>query len=202
MDEWQELGQPYLHLQQRVWVCLYQHLTKTLPQSYRRPDKEITAPRLPADAGAALLLSVGGARPSPALLPYSSPERCVWSHPRALPSPVFLLPISPGQPLSEDPQLQVGVSDPVCQLPLPHSGCRVTSSPNTPALPHLRGGVQEHRPGEAGDGIKDLKLRLLLGCREDPGLQQKPSIHLCVCVCVCVCAGVGVQVGVAPDYSR
>lgn len=68
MDKWQELGQPHLHLQQYVQACLYQHLTKTLPQSFRCPDKEIVAPRLPADAGTALLLSVGGARPPPIFL--------------------------------------------------------------------------------------------------------------------------------------
>ena len=97
--------------------------------------------------------------------------------------------------------MQVGISVPVCQLPLPHSGCRVTSSPNTPALPHLRGGVQELGPREAGDGIKDLKLRLLLGCREDPGLQQKPLIHLCEFVWVCMWARAGGSSRAVPGNS-
>lgn len=39
MDEWQELGQPHLHLQQQVRACLYQHLTKTFPKVSDAPTR-------------------------------------------------------------------------------------------------------------------------------------------------------------------
>lgn len=39
MDEWQELGQPHLHLQPQVRACLNQQLTKTFPKVTDAPTR-------------------------------------------------------------------------------------------------------------------------------------------------------------------